>query len=115
MLANILLPVAFEMPETPLVPSSLSALSGHGLTLAAALALPAASLARDLDVVELFACVGSIVLAATQLRYIAIAFDKDRVPGAADVPGEASEDLTLPEGFMSAVRLTCRLRRGGLL
>ena len=74
MLANIILPVASELPEPPPVPSPLSALSARGLTLAAALALPAASLARDLDVVELFAGVGSIVLAATQLCYIAIAF-----------------------------------------
>ena len=101
-----------KMPEPPPVASPLSALCVHGLTLAGAQALPEASSPRDLDVVEVFAGVAAISRAASARGISAYAFDKDRIPGMTNVPGPASEDLTSQEGFMSAVRLTCRLRHG---
>ena len=105
----------FQMPEPPPVPSPAAALCVHGVTLAGVQALPGASAPRDLDVLEIFVGVAAIVRAASARGFSAIAFDRDRLPGTTNAPGAASEDLTLQEGFMSAVRLTCRLRRGGLL
>ena len=104
-----------EIPEPPPAASPLSALCVHGLTLAGAQALPEASSPRDLDVVDVFAGVAAIARAASARGFSAFAFDKDRIPGMTNVPGPASEDLASQAGFMSAVRLTCRLRHGGLL
>jgi len=84
-----------------------------GLTLAAA--LDSAPADRDLDVVELWAGVGSIAGAATRAQYRAAAFDLHRVPGVTDMPGEGCEDLTTMTGFKAAVSLVLRLREGGLL
>ena len=84
-----------------------------GLTLDAALASAPAD--RDLDVVELWAGVGSIARAATRAQYQAAAFDLHRVPGVTDMPGEGCEDLTTLTGFKAATSLVLRLREGGLL
>lgn len=84
-----------------------------GLTLADALA--SAPVLRDLDVVELWAGVGSIASAATRAQYQAATFDLHRVPGVTDMPGESCEDLTTMTGFKAAVSLVLRLREGGLL
>ena len=71
---------------------------------------------RDLDVVEIFAGVASIVGAAKEAGYQAIAFDKSRVLGLTDsLSSKASEDVSCKHGFLHAVSLVMRLRVGGLL
>ena len=62
-----------------------------GLTVLACLDLPAFQHARDLDVVELFAGVGSIAIAAGKCGHQAVAYNKHCVPGQTD---QASSNLT---------------------
>ena len=66
---------------------------------------------HDLDVVELFSGVESIVRAGRRQGLSCMPYDKYRLPGITDI----SEDLTTQQGFLHAVRLVCRLRPGGLL
>ena len=84
-----------------------------GITIAAALAT--APTLRDLQVVELWSGVGSIVAAAEKHNYNTAAFDLNRVPGVTDVPGSHCEDITTSEGFKKAISLVLRLGPGALL
>ena len=84
-----------------------------GITITAALAM--APTLRDLQVVELWSGVGSIVAAAEKRNYNAAAFDLNRVPGITDVPGSLCEDITTLEGFKKAISLVLRLGEGALL
>ena len=95
----------------------MAALTLFGLTVLAVCADPDfVSRPRDLHVVEIFAGVGSVVLAARQAGLQAVAFDKSRVLGRTDDPeGPTCEDLTTRRGFLNAVGLVIRLRVGGLL
>jgi hypothetical protein len=70
---------------------------------------------RDLDVVELWSGVGSVVAAAEGLGYRAHGFDIFRIPGLTDVPGPMCEDITLETGFVKATSHVLRLRPAGLL
>lgn len=84
-----------------------------GITITAALAM--APTLRDLQVVELWSGVGSIVAAAEKHNYNTAAFDLNRIPGVTDVLGEHCEDITLLEGFKKAISLVLRLGEGALL
>ena len=84
-----------------------------GITITAALAM--APTLRDLQVVELWSGVGSIVAAAQKRNYNTAAFDLNRVPGITDVPGSLCEDITTLEGFKKAISLVLRLGEGALL
>ena len=84
-----------------------------GITIAAALAT--APTLRDLQVVELWSGVGSIVAAADRHNYNTAAFDLNRLPGVTDVPGSHCEDITTSEGFKMAISLVLRLGPGALL
>ena len=66
---------------------------------------------RDLDVVELWSGVGTVVAAANARGYKAMPFDKDRIPGET----EHSEDITSLRGFQLALRYVMRLKIGALL
>ena len=68
---------------------------------------------RDLDVVELWSGVGSIVKAAQ--THAAVPFDINRRPGVTDVEGPGNEDITSPAGFNKALDYVLRLRPSGLL
>jgi len=71
---------------------------------------------RDLDVVEGFCGVGAVYRNALRRRFSAAGFDKHRVPGRTDSAlALSSEDLASEAGFMNALSLVARLRRGGLL
>ena len=79
---------------------------------------------QDLDVVELWSGVESIVFAARVAGHKghkghqplrAEGFDKHRSPGLTDQAGPGCEDVTCVEGFRHALQLIYRLRRGGLL
>jgi len=63
-------------------------------------------IARDLDVVEIFSGVESVVTAAWERGLRAKGFDKLHC---------AQDDITTPEGFRRAVTLVMRLVAGGLL
>ena len=71
---------------------------------------------RDLDVVELWSGVESIVSAAKAAGFNAMPFDKFRIPGVTDThdPND-TEDILLEAGFRKALSLVLRLRTGGLL
>lgn len=73
------------------------------------------SIQRDLDCVEIFSGVGSIVTAALQVGCRATGFDRVRVPGVTDIPGEFSEDILSDIGFCKALHLVQRVRVGGLV
>ena len=64
---------------------------------------------RDIDVVELFAGVGSIVLAARSKGLCAQGFDKDDNGGAVHL------DICTPYGLERAARSVSRIKEGGLL
>ena len=64
---------------------------------------------RDIDVVELFAGVGSIVLAARSKGLCAQGFDKDDNGDAVHL------DICTPYGLEQAARSVSRIREGGLL
>ena len=66
---------------------------------------------RDLDVVELWSGVGSVVSAATRSGFEAVPFDKFRTAGET----ENNEDILTESGFALALSLVLRLRPGGLL
>lgn len=68
---------------------------------------------RDLDVVELWSGVGSIVKAAR--NHVAVPFDINRRPGVTDLEGPGNEDITSPAGFNKALDYVLRLRPSGLL
>ena len=76
---------------------------------------------KNLDVVELWSGVESIVAAARGLtgpggrRLSAEGFDKYRSVGSSDRPGSGCEDITCIDGFRNALKLLYRTRRGGLL
>jgi len=79
---------------------------------------------KDLDVVELWSGVESIVFAARAAHAAgheghqplqAEGFDKHRSPGITDHEGPGCEDITCVEGFRHALQLIYRLRQGGLL
>ena len=97
------------------IPQLLRAVCVFGLTLEDALKLPEAVGAREVDVVELWCGVGSIVAAASAATYVVRKFDKFRVPEVTDQEGPASEDLLSSWGFLSAVRCVLAIRTGGLL
>ena len=97
------------------VPPLLQALCVFGLTLENALNMPEAAAPREVDVVELWCGVGSIVAAASAAGYVVRKFDKHRVPGVTDTEGRACEDLLSECRFMSAVRCVLAIRIGGLL
>ena len=69
---------------------------------------------RDLDVVELWSGVESVVKEAQERGYYAKPFDLNRIPGSTDVPGRTSEDILTREGFERALDLVVRVREGGL-
>jgi hypothetical protein len=85
----------------------------HGININSAVA--DSSIQRDLDCVEIFCGVGSIVTAALQAGYRVMGFDRDRVPGVTDIPGEFSEDISSDIGFRRALHLVQRVRVGGLV
>ena len=66
---------------------------------------------RDLECVELFAGVGAVATAATELGLRSTTYDIKRIPGIT----ETSEDITAPEGFRTATTLVVRLYIGALL
>ena len=66
---------------------------------------------RDLDVVELWSGVGTVVAAGAALGLQALSFDGDCVPGDA----ENAEDTTSRVGFLQALSYIMRLKIGGLL
>lgn len=74
-----------------------------------------ASLARDLDVVELWSGVESVVQAARRKGYRAAPFDLNRIPGTTDVAGPFTEDITSEVGFKAALCLVLRVRESGLV
>ncbi len=75
-----------------------------------------ATVDRDLDVVDLFCGKGAIHKAATEQNLAAQAFDKFRVPGSTDTTNfECTEDIAVWAGFLRALQLVLRLRKGGLL
>ena len=78
------------------------ALQVFALSVAACLTYPAwLHCRRDLDVVEIFAGVASIVGAAMEAGYQSMAFDKSRVPGLTDSQSsKASEDVTCEHGLL---------------
>jgi hypothetical protein len=76
-----------------------------GWTVTSALAHNA-NLTRDLDVVELWCGVGSVVRAALQRGQRAVGFDKVK---------SQKQDLTTKDGFEAALSLVLRLVIGGLL
>ena len=80
----------------------------------AAVAAADVSSHRDLDTVEFFSGVGSIVEAARLKGLAAQGYDKQREPGVTDKPGPRCEDITTEAGFLNAVRLLQRIRPGGL-
>ena len=85
-----------------------------GLTVASV--LDSASEQRDLDVVELWSGVESIVSAARAAGFTAMPFDKFRNEGVTDTDDpETTEDILLEAGFRRALSLVLRLRSGGLL
>jgi hypothetical protein len=66
-------------------------------------------LPRDLDVVELWCGVMSIVLAARADGLQAEGYDINRIPGTTDIPtSKTSENIISPEGFKNAVTLVMR-------
>ena len=75
-----------------------------GLTLASV--LDRAEVDRDLDVLELWSGVGSIVRAGSRWSYNARGFD---------IRDSAYEDITTPAGFEHTVNLVLQLGVGGLL
>jgi len=103
------------MAMVSIVPRLLQSLCVFGLTLEDALNMPEAVGPRDVDVVELWCGVGSIVAAASAAGHVVRKFDKHRVPGVTDTEGRASEDLLSSCGFMSAVHCVLAIRTGGLL
>ena len=71
---------------------------------------------QDLDVVELWCGVGSIVRAAKEAGLAAEGFDLQRVPGETDLQsGALCEDITCKAGFLRALALVLRVRPGGLV
>ena len=70
---------------------------------------------RDLDTVEFFSGVGSIVEAARLKGLAAQGYDLLRERGVTDKPGPRCEDITTEAGFLNAVRLLQRVRPGGLV
>ena len=87
-----------------------------GLTVAAVLSGPLASLPRDLEVVELHSGVGAVYRAARKRGFAAEGFDKARVHGVTDDPNSSrSEDILLETGFRNALNLVLRLKTGALL
>ena len=85
-----------------------------GLTVASV--LDSACELRDLDVVELWSGIGSIVRAAEAAGFTAMPFDKFRIKGITDSDDpETTEDILLEAGFRRALSLVLRLRPGGLL
>ena len=71
---------------------------------------------RDLDVVDLFCGRAAIHRAAASQGLTSVSFDKSRIPGTTDSGlADETEDMSTLEGFMRALRLVLRLRRGGLL
>jgi len=70
---------------------------------------------RDVDVVELWSGVGSVVKAAQEKGYQALPFDIGRCPGVTDVDGPFTEDIMTLRGFEKALGYVTRLRRSGLL
>ena len=90
-------------------------LSICGLTLASALER-CGGLPRDLYVVELWSGVGAVARAARKVGAAAQEFDINRVPGATDTDDpELTENILLEAGFLRALSLAMRLRKGGLL
>ena len=66
---------------------------------------------RNLERVEIFAGVGAVAAAASELNLRAATYDKNRIPGST----EATEDITSEHGFRTAVSLVMRLVPTGLL
>ena len=66
---------------------------------------------RNLECVEIFAGVGSVAAAASELSLRAVTYDKYRIPGST----EATEDLTTEQGLRTAITLVMRLVPAGLL
>jgi hypothetical protein len=71
---------------------------------------------RDLDIVELWSGVASVVRAARLDGLRAEPFDINRVPGRTDseVP-HVTENIIQKAGFMNALNLVLRVRKGGLV
>ena len=65
---------------------------------------------RDLECAELFAGVGAVAAAATELGFRIMTYDIKRIPGIT----ETNEDITTPEGFKTATTLVMRLTTGAL-
>ena len=69
------------------------------------------SFPRALECVELFAGVGAVAPAATELGFRGTTYDIKRIPGITDI----SADLSVFEGFRTATTLVMRLTIGALL
>ena len=71
---------------------------------------------RDKDVLDLFCGAAAIHRAAVDSGFTSSAFDKFRIPGITDSSrAGCSEDVSSKIGFMHALELVKRLKRGGLL
>ena len=71
---------------------------------------------RNLDVVDLFFGKAAVHCAAAPLSFASTMFDTSRVPGITDTcQADHTEDMSTMAGFMRALRLVLRLKRGGLL
>ncbi len=66
---------------------------------------------RNLECVEIFAGVGAVAAAASELDLRAATYDKYRIPGST----EATEDITTRQGFRTAIGLVMRLVPATLL
>jgi len=71
---------------------------------------------RNLDVVDIFCGKAAVHRAAASLSFASTAFDKSRNLGITDAcQVDHIEDMSTMAGFMQALRLVLRLKRGGLL
>ena len=96
------------------VPAALQGLVVLGWPLDGVLQRSMAAQPRSMDVVELWAGVGSVAAAAKDLGFSVKTFDKFRIPGLTDLPGEGSEDMTTSNGFATALPLAQKILLAGL-
>ena len=96
--------------------SSLDTLTIFGISVQDVLHDTTTTVERDKDVLDLFCGEAAIHRAAVVSEFASAAFDKFRVPGVTDSRRATdTEAMSSPDGFMRALHLVLRLRKGGLL